>query len=1079
MTAITRPTLRKTTLYLLIAALLAIAVGLSVRTLSKLDKASAATVTGKVCGNAATGNTIDTVVVIAEENRSWSAVGGVGFGDPAMPYTHSVAAQCGVFANDTEINTSENSLTQYIGGWTGMNDPNGISNDCMPPSTTCSYSGNNIQRVFRNANIPSKSYVEGATTGCSASGNAAKHVPEMYMWDPVDKAACPNEVRPLTEFNFASPPTGFSFITPTLCNDGHDCGNATVDTWLSTRLQSIFDSTAYKAGKVLVQVWYDEDHPKPNLFACWSCANFNNTTTDPHYSGESSLWLNLLGAPLTNLGGISTGPDIRPIVFGQSQPPPVDNPPAVNMTAPAGGATLTTSPVTVSANATDDIGVTKVEFYDGSTLIGTDTTGSSGSYSVSWNTSALSGSHSLTAKAYDGGGHVTTSSVVTVTVSITATCPNNITGIADTATMVVSIPAQGTYHLWNRIMAPDATNNSMYVQIDSACPMVAGDSTSIAANTWTWVDYQNGDPTAHVTATLSAGNHTLTVAKRETGIKLDRVLLLSDTCVPTGTGDNCIDTTGPVVSVTAPVNGATVAGQLTLSASATDSGSGVAKVEFLVDGTVIGTSTTSPYQTAWNSTSVADGTHTIQARATDTVGNVTTSAGITVTTKNADTTPPSVPTNLAVTKNIYNEVDLSWGASADNTGGTGLGGYNVYRNSVLLGTVTTTTYNDTTAQANTNYTYAVEAFDKASPPNKSAQATVNDTTPAAPDTTKPSAPTNLAVTKNVYNEVDVSWGASTDTGGSGLQGYFVRRNGVVISPLLTTTTYNDTTVQPSTAYSYDVIARDVAQNVSDPSNTQSITTPAKPDLSPPTTPTNLITTTITSTQVGLSWTASTDDIGVVSYDIYRDSVKIGSSTSTTYGDGTVTAGQSYVYYVVALDASGKVSAASNQVTAQVPASTQPVTVTTEPSDDAGLHKSHSNNNYGLGSTMTADANQVENFIMKFKVSGIGTRTVTSAQLRLWNIDSSDSGGQFHPVTDNNWQESTVTWNNAPVASPTTLFSLGSVTSNNYYLIDLSNYITADGTYSIRIDNTSTNSASYSSHNAPTQSHHPLLTITAQ
>ncbi len=271
-------------------------------------------VSGNRCGNAATGNKIDTVIVISEENHTWGDVGGVGFGDPAMPYTHALAAQCGVFQLDSEINFSENSLTQYIGGWAGVNNPNGISNDCSP-TTSCSYSGNNIQRVFRNAGIPSKSYVEGATTGCSASGNAVRHIPEMYMWDPVDKAACSSEVRPLTEFNWGSPPTGFTFITPNLCNDGHDCGNSTVDGWLSNsaRLPALFNSTAYKTGKVFVQLWWDEDHPKPNLFACWTCHQFNSAI-DPHYSGESLLWLNLLGAPTTNLGGISTGTDIRSIV---------------------------------------------------------------------------------------------------------------------------------------------------------------------------------------------------------------------------------------------------------------------------------------------------------------------------------------------------------------------------------------------------------------------------------------------------------------------------------------------------------------------------------------------------------------------------------------------------------------------------------------------------------------------------------------------------------------------------------------------------------------------------------------------
>lgn len=270
---------------------------------------------GANCGNAPTGNKIDTVIVISEENRSWGSVGGPGFSASQMPYTHAVASRCAFFQQDTEVDTNDNSATQYLGAWMGFGPSvSHVSHDCSP-SSSCSYTGNNIFRVFRNAGIPHREYVEGASGPCSASGNAAKHIPDLYMWDPTDRANCNNEVRPMSEFSFANPPTGYTFITPTLCNDGHDCGNNTVDSWLSnsSRLPALFNSTSYKSGKVLVELWWDEDHPKPNLFACWSCKQVNSST-DPKYSGESLLWLNLLGAPSGNLGGISSGPDIRSII---------------------------------------------------------------------------------------------------------------------------------------------------------------------------------------------------------------------------------------------------------------------------------------------------------------------------------------------------------------------------------------------------------------------------------------------------------------------------------------------------------------------------------------------------------------------------------------------------------------------------------------------------------------------------------------------------------------------------------------------------------------------------------------------
>jgi len=295
--------------------------------LSAQSSASASTIpnpviaTSSYCNNPATGNKINTVIVIAMENRTWSggATAGVGMGFNAtnMPYTHNLAASCTYFQSDTEINTGDNSAQQYVGAWTGYTaTTTKVSADCSP-SATCSYTGNNIFRAFRSLNIPHREYVEGATAACSASGNAAKHIPELYMYDVTDKANCANEVLPMSQFSFAAPPTGFTFITPTLCNDGHDCSDTVVDNWLKdpTRLPALFNTAAYKSGQVMLEIWYDEDHAKPNTFACWSCKqSVVPATTDPTYAGESQLWLNLLGAPTTNLGGITNGLDIRTIV---------------------------------------------------------------------------------------------------------------------------------------------------------------------------------------------------------------------------------------------------------------------------------------------------------------------------------------------------------------------------------------------------------------------------------------------------------------------------------------------------------------------------------------------------------------------------------------------------------------------------------------------------------------------------------------------------------------------------------------------------------------------------------------------
>ncbi len=98
--------------------------------------------------------------------------------------------------------------------------------------------------------------------------------------------------------------------------------------------------------------------------------------------------------------------------------------------------------------------------------------------------------------------------------------------------------------------------------------------------------------------------------------------------------DTGADTQPPSVTVTAPQGGTSVTGDVSLAASATDN-VGVTGVEFLVDGTTVGTEdTTAPYSVSWDSRTVANGTHTVTARARDAAGNVTTSGSVNVTVSN-------------------------------------------------------------------------------------------------------------------------------------------------------------------------------------------------------------------------------------------------------------------------------------------------------------------------------------------------------------------------------------------------------------------------------------------------------------
>jgi chitinase len=135
------------------------------------------------------------------------------------------------------------------------------------------------------------------------------------------------------------------------------------------------------------------------------------------------------------------------------------------------------------------------------------------------------------------------------------------------------------------------------------------------------------------TATASNGGHTLSTRAFDAAGNSATSAGVSVT-VSNSTGG---DTTPPTTSITAPASGATVSGNVTFSASASDN-VGVTRVEFRVDGTVIATDTTAPYSITWNTTTAANGSRSLTSRAWDAAGNNRISASRTVNVQN--TTPP-------------------------------------------------------------------------------------------------------------------------------------------------------------------------------------------------------------------------------------------------------------------------------------------------------------------------------------------------------------------------------------------------------------------------------------------------------
>ena len=268
-----------------------------------------------------------------------------------------------------------------------------------------------------------------------------------------------------------------------------------------------------------------------------------------------------------------------------------------------------------------------------------------------------------------------------------------------------------------------------------------------------------------------------------------------------------------------------------------------------------------------------------------------------------DLTPPAAPTNLTGSSPTSTSVALSWTAGTDNVGITN---NLVLRDGAPLATIgAVTTYTDSTVTAGSTHSYAVEAQDGAgnlSPPSNTVSVTTAPP-PPAPDTvidSMPAALTNSTTASFTFH--------STATGATFTCNLDAGKAGSCTSPK----TY---TGLAGGAHSFSVFS--TANSLTDP-------TPAVAnwtiDLTPPSTPTGL-TASASATSVTLSWTASTDNVGVTAYDIYRGGSLLTSvGAVTVYADSTVTSGVTYTYSVSARDGAGNASVQSSSVTARPQAS---------------------------------------------------------------------------------------------------------------------------------------------------------------
>ncbi|MFJ8751884.1 fibronectin type III domain-containing protein [Streptomyces sp. NPDC102441] len=209
---------------------------------------------------------------------------------------------------------------------------------------------------------------------------------------------------------------------------------------------------------------------------------------------------------------------------------------------------------------------------------------------------------------------------------------------------------------------------------------------------------------------------------------------------------------------------------------------------------------------------------------------------------------------------------------------------------------------------------------------------------AEADTESPTAPEGVTVQAGSATSAHVMWERASDN--EGITGYDVYREGKKILSVPATKLMTDIDgLTASTAYTFTVRARDAAENLSAPSASVPVTTPAAApaDEEPPTGPTKLRGTADGGRTVTLSWGGSTDDVGVTSYDVYQEDQRIHSvpGTRTTARLTGLRPGTVYTFTVRARDAADRSSPDSNALdlttrsTAGAPASTAPTGLRTE------------------------------------------------------------------------------------------------------------------------------------------------------
>ncbi len=387
---------------------------------------------------------------------------------------------------------------------------------------------------------------------------------------------------------------------------------------------------------------------------------------------------------------------------------------------------------------------------------------------------------------------------------------------------------------------------------------------------------------------------------------LSQAEIQSDMNAPVG--NPVVDTTAPVVALTAPTAGQLLPNTtVSVTASASDNVA-VAGVQFLLDGANLGAEdTTSPYAVSWNTAGVANGAHTLSARARDAAGNATSSATVGVT---VDTQAPtgSVVVNGGAAAAASTSAALTLNATDPG------------------GSVAQMRFSNDGANFSAPETYATSktwvlsagdglktVFAQFKDAAGNWSASVSDTITL--DTTAPVI-SNVSTAGTATDSRSVSW--TTNEPATSQVEYGTTAAYGTLTPLdaslVTSHTVGLSNLAAGTTYHYRVRSADALGNERLGSDAV-FTTPTTVDTAPPSVPSGLAAAPVSSVHVDLSWNASTDNVGVAGYRIFRNGAQVATSGTTAYQDDGLTPATSYTYAVSAFDAAGNVSATGTSIIA--------------------------------------------------------------------------------------------------------------------------------------------------------------------